>query len=97
MTSKPSPIAWKTGEQLEFLLSREEAFKRAQDGRALEPFWQKVFEDWYHQWEIPSSPSLALTYGSITEGRIMLQKEKNAVRGGRCSQRPHHANPTFLL
>ena len=92
---KPPPIAWKTGEQLEFLLAHEDAFKRAQEEKTLDRFWQRVFEEWYHQWELPSSPSLILEYGSIEEGRLMLQKEKNTVRSDHCS-RPRHTNLTIF-
>ena len=91
----PPPTAWKTGEQLEFLLSREGAFKRAQEAETLERFWQKTFEDWYHQWEIPASPSLIVRYGSISEGRLALQREKNIVRGSHSPPRLRPTNPTF--
>lgn len=89
----PPPGAWKTGEQLEFLLANEQAFKRAQEAKTLDRFWRKVFEEWYHQWEIPSSPSLILEYGSVAEGRVMLQKETNGVRFNHCSC-PRHPNLT---
>ena len=80
MPPKPARLDWKTGEQLEFLLSRWETFKCAQDSGALCWFWPKVSEDWFARWLIPSSPSLVQEYGSIEEGRLMLQKDKNAVR-----------------
>ena len=69
------------GEQLEYLLTCWDAFKRAQDAKRLDQFWPKVFEDWYARWPVPSSPSLALRYPSIEEGRVLLQQEKNNVCG----------------
>ena len=80
MPPKNSRTGWKTGEQLEFLISRWRTFKRAQDTKGLDKFWLKVFEDWYIHWPIPHSPSLVRSHGSIEEGRLVLQKEKNAVR-----------------
>ena len=80
MPPKTARPDWKTGEQFQFLLTCWDNFKSAQDTKALDRFWPKVYEDWYTRWPIPSSPSLAREYGSIEEGRIILQKEKNTVR-----------------
>ena len=80
MAPKPDRSGWKTGDQLEFLLSHWGSFKRAQDAKGLNRFWAKIFEDWYDRWPVPSSPSLVREYGSIEATRLMLQKEKNTVR-----------------
>ena len=96
MPPKPARSDWKTGEQLEFLLSRWEAFKHAQDAGALRRFWPKVSEDWFTRWPIPPSPSLALEYGSIEEGRIMLQNDKKGVRMVFFSSHYHHRPDTCL-
>ena len=96
MTPKPSRSDWKTAEQLEFLVNRWEGFKRAQDGKTLDHFWARVFEDWYTFWPIPSSPSLARDYGTIEEGRLMLQKEKNNVRDGFYLLHPHYTSLTLV-
>lgn len=80
MPPKTSRPGWKTGEQLEFLISRWRTFKRAQDIKGLDKFWPKVFEDWYIHWPIPHSQSLVRSHGSVEEGRLVLQKEKNVVR-----------------
>ena len=77
-TVRNSP-GWKTGEQLEFLLSRWEDFKHAQATKALDRFRRQTYDEWYNRWPISSSPSLAQEYGSIEAGRLMLQKDKNAV------------------
>ena len=76
---KTSCPSWKTGEQLEFLISCWRTFKHAQDIKGLDKFWPKVFEDWYIRWPIPHSPSLAQLHGSIEEGHLVLQKGKNVV------------------
>ena len=70
-------------------------FKRAQDTKGLDKFWPKIFEDWYICWLIPHSPSLARSYGTIKEGRLVLQKEKNVVRNSFQLLYFHHANPTL--
>lgn len=80
MPSKPANPGWKTGEQLEFLLSQWKSFKRAQDAKTLDKFWPRVFEEWFTRWPVPSSPSLARSHNSIEEGRLALQKAKNTVR-----------------
>ena len=74
--------SWKTGEQLEFLLSRYTSFERAQDAQTLDRFWLRLFEDWYHRWKLPSSPTpeLLRQYGTMEEARFMIQTKKNAVR-----------------
>lgn len=92
----PAPRSdWKTEEQLEFLLAYWEKFKRAQDNKALDSFWPKVYEDWYTRWPISSSASLVLKYGSIQEGRLMLQKDKNAVSNTLYTLHPHRTNLKF--
>lgn len=74
-----SRSGWKTGEQLEFLISNWLAFKRAQDNKALNQFWDRIFDQWHTRW--PSVPSAALskTHGSPEAARLMLQKDKNSV------------------
>ena len=95
MPPKTSRGDWKTWEQLQFLLSYWEKYKHAQDAKALDHFWPKVYEDWYLRWPVPSHPSLVQQYGSIEEGRLMLQKDKNTVRDSLYTLHPHHTNPTL--
>ena len=80
MPPKPSRIEWKSGEQLEFLLSQESSFRRCQDMKTLNHFWPRVFENWYDRWPIVSTPALSKKYGTPEAARIMVQKETNAVR-----------------
>ena len=96
MPPKPASEDWKTGEQLEFLVPRWKSFKDAQDTKTLANFWPKVFEDWYTKWPVPSSASLVLKYGTVEEGRLMLQKAKNVVRGSLYTLRSHPANQTLV-
>ena len=80
MPPKTSDPGWKTGEQLEFLLSCWKSFKIAQNAKRLDQFWQRVFDEWYSRWPIPSPR--ASHAGEPPENlRLMAQKEKNAVRG----------------
>jgi hypothetical protein len=94
-TGSRSRSGWKTGEQLQFLRSRFKGFKHAQDTKTLDRFWSKLLDDWYNSWPIPSSPSLAREYGTVEEARLMLQKEKNAVRDGSHLLHSHHTNLTL--
>ena len=93
---KPSRLDWKTEEQRTFLVNRWESFKRAQDAKALDRFWAKLFEDWYTFWPVPSSPSLVQKYGSIEEGHLALQKEKNSVCDSFYPLHPYRTNLTLV-
>ncbi|KAF9779415.1 hypothetical protein BJ322DRAFT_1113226 [Thelephora terrestris] len=77
MPPKATRFDWKSGVQLEFLLTQEARFRRCQDEKTLDRFWPKVFEEWYHQW--PIVPSIAMTrkHGSPEAARMMMQQEKN--------------------
>ena len=79
MPPKPSNPAWKTGEQLEFLLSNWEGFKHAQNAKKLDHFWQRVFEAWYKRWPITPPPS-SHSHEPIENQRLMAQRENNTVR-----------------
>lgn len=96
MPPKPANPDWKTGEQLEFLLRRWGDFKRAQNAKKLDNFWPRVFEDWYTNWPIPSSPSLALEYGTVEDGRLKLQQAKSTVRLNFYLQHLHRTNQTLV-
>ena len=76
---KPPNSSWKTGEQLEFLLSYWPAFKRAQGSKAFDRFWQKLFEEWYTRWPIVPTLASRQEHGSPEVARLMLQKEKSTV------------------
>jgi len=80
MPPKVVRTGWKTGEQLEFLISRWPEFKRAQDKKALsDQFWPKVFEDWHNRWPVSASPSSVKEHGSTELARLMLQSDNNGV------------------
>ncbi|KAF9777388.1 hypothetical protein BJ322DRAFT_1025784 [Thelephora terrestris] len=76
-----STSGWKTGDQLEFLLSHWEDFKQAQDTKKLDPFWQRVFAGWYERWPIPPSPPSSHAHESPENIRLMAQKaEKTKIK-----------------
>lgn len=80
MPRKATRADWKSGEQLEFLFSQEAVFKRYQDQKTLDHFWPRVFKEWYDRWPIVPSLDLRREHGSAEAARVMIQKEKNAVR-----------------
>ena len=77
----PSKAAWKTGEQLEFLISNWVTFVRHQGAKKLDHFWPRLFEDWHKRWPPHSTPALNKKYETEEAARLMVQKAKNAVRG----------------
>ena len=94
MAPKSSDKDWKSGEQLEFLLSQESSFKRCQDGKTLGQFWPRVFDVWYSRWPIPTPTTFTREEGSAEGARLMSQKDKNLVRDSFCSLSLYHSNLT---
>jgi hypothetical protein len=74
MPPKTSGKGWKTGEQLELLLYQWPTFKRCQDSKTLDRFWQHVFDLWYARWPLPLPSAL-----HTETARLMSQKAKNTV------------------
>ena len=79
MPPKPTRTDWKTGDQLEFLFGYWRAFKTAQDAKALEPFWNRVFEEWFHEWPVHVTLDEIREFGPM-DAPVMHKKEKKAVR-----------------
>ena len=77
--TKIPPSRWKTGEQLEYLLSEWENFKRAQNSKTLGQFWPRVFDHWQRTWAIKPTAKDCVTHGNIQNARLMLLKEKKTV------------------
>jgi hypothetical protein len=96
MPPKTPRADWKSGEQLEFLLSQEGSFRRCQDQKTLDHFWPRVFEEWYNRWPIFASSALSRRHGTPEAARVMLQKEKNAVRVYFCLARCHLTYPALV-
>ena len=94
MAPKTSDTDWKSGEQLEFLLSRESSFKSCQDNKTLGQFWLRVFDVWYTCWLIPTPTTFTQEQGSPEAARLMLQKDKNLVRDRFRSLPLYHPNLT---
>ena len=78
--SKPSRVAWKTGEQLEYLLSRWGEFVTHQNEKGLDRFWPRVYDGWYKKWLITPSPELVKEHGSRENAILTLRSENNGVR-----------------
>ena len=78
--SKPSRVAWKTGEQLEYLLSHWGNFVTHQNEKGLDRFWPRVYDGWYKKWPITPSPELVKEHGSRENAILTLRSENNGVR-----------------
>ena len=77
--ARPTRTGWKTGEQLEFLLSHWASFKRSQNNKTLDQFWPRVFDQWHRNWQITPSRASCREYGNPENARLMLQQSKNTV------------------
>ena len=77
---KPSKAAWKTGEQLEYMLSQWSLFIDHQNAGTLSRFWPRIYDHWYKTWPIiPTAQSIEM-WGSSKEAKVKLLTENNKVR-----------------
>jgi hypothetical protein len=82
---KASRAGWKTGEQLEWMLTHWSKYLNHQNEKSLERFWPHIYHGWHTKWPItPSSEAVAL-YGSREEAILVLRMEINTVRGANSS------------
>ena len=72
--------AWKTGEQLKYLLSYWDQFLTYQNSGMLDHFWPHVYAGWYKRWQIVPSPKSISQHGSYENAVLTLQSENNHVR-----------------
>ena len=79
-TPKLARLPWKTGIQLEYLLTQWQSFLDHQSRGALEHFWPRVFETWYEKWPITPTPTEVSNAGSASAAMLVLRSEKNQVR-----------------
>ena len=79
-TPKLPRTAWKTGEQLEYLLSQWPAFISHQTAGKLDRFWPHVYDTWYKNWPINPTPQALKQHGMREEAILMLRSENNQVR-----------------
>ena len=82
--SAPAPklpkAAWKTGEQLEYLLSQWPTFTSHQTAGKLDRFWPHVYDTWYKKWPIDPAPQALKQHGTREEAILVLRSENNQVR-----------------
>ena len=64
-TPKVSRQAWKTGEQLEWMLSKFDGFLRHQTDKCLEDFWTPIFHSWHAKWPITPTAESIEEHGSV--------------------------------
>ncbi|KAF9642316.1 hypothetical protein BDM02DRAFT_3193503 [Thelephora ganbajun] len=76
-STKPPRTAWKTGEQLEWLLSRWEDFITHQTEGMLDRFWPRVYHAWYLKWPITPTPQSVNQWGSHENAVLTLRSESN--------------------
>ena len=79
-TPKPSRTAWKTGEQLEYMLSHWADFVTHQTQGSLDRFWPHVYDGWYTQWPIKPTPESISKAGNRECAILTLRSENNNVR-----------------
>ena len=72
--------AWKTREQLEYLLSCWDRFLTYQNEGTLDRFWPHVYAGWNKAWPIVPSPESINEYGSYENAVLTLRSENNNVR-----------------
>ena len=76
----PSAGAWKTGEQLEYMLSVWSVYLTHQDEGTLSKFWPRVFDHWQKTWKIVPSASDVKEYGGPQEAILVIRAKTNKVR-----------------
>ncbi|KAF9642118.1 hypothetical protein BDM02DRAFT_3193876 [Thelephora ganbajun] len=76
-STKPPWTAWKTGEQLEWLLSYWEDFITHQTEGTLDCFWPRVYHTWYLKWLITLTPQSINQWGSHENAVLTLHSESN--------------------
>ena len=80
-SAKPQPrTAWKTGEQLEYLLSQWPGFVSHQNSESLDRFWPRVYDTWYSKWPIMPTPEFVGKHGSLEGATLVFRSENNKVR-----------------
>lgn len=77
--SKSSRVAWKQGDQLEYMLSHWESFVTNQNEKKLDRFWPRVYDGWYKKWPITPSLESIGKYGSRENAILALRSENNNV------------------
>jgi len=88
--AKTPRSGWKTGEQLEFLLSYWKGFKSAQTAKALDRFWPRVYYEWHRIWETIPSADSCKAHGNPENARLMMQKKINKVGYGSVRASSYH-------
>lgn len=77
---KPSKAAWKTGEQLEYMLSLWSDFIAYQNSKRLARFWPRVYDGWYKRWKFTPPPGSTETLGALGTAESAFKKKNNKVR-----------------
>jgi hypothetical protein len=79
-TAVSKRIAWKTGEQLEYLLSQWSTFLAHQNEGKLERFWPHVYQYWNKKWAITPTAESLEQHGSDSAAILALRGERSTVR-----------------
>lgn len=94
-TPKPPRAAWKTGEQLEFLLSHWSGFVHHQNEKSLDRFWPKVYYAWYLKWPITPSSESIMQHGNPANATLVLRTDNNTVSVS--SSYSHNSDNLFFI
>lgn len=75
----PSRAAWKTREQLEYLLSQWSGFISHQNAGSLDRFWPRIYDHWYRMWPINPTPQAIQEHGGRSEAILLLRNKNSTV------------------
>jgi hypothetical protein len=91
---KVSRVGWKTGEQLEWMLTEWASFVRHQNEKTLDRFWPRVYHGWATRWPIIPSPESVAKHGSKENAILVIRMELRTVRQVGSSSHTYVTHPS---
>ena len=77
---KLPPAAWKTGVQLEFMLSKFSLYLTHQNEGKLDRFWPPIFDYWQKTWPIDPPATAVKKHGGRENAIVVIRRETQVVR-----------------
>ena len=90
-TTSTPPAAWKTGEQLEFMLSKWSLYLTHQNEGTLDRFWPPVFDHWQRTWVVEPPAKAVKKHGGRENAILVIRSETQvvSVTNSHCSPHDH--------